>query len=365
MTAIDDTRFMADAIRLARRGLYGTSPNPRVGCVIVRDGRVIAEGFHARAGDAHAEVVALQGAREAVHGATAYVSLEPCAHQGRTPPCADALVRAGIARVVAATEDPNPRVAGSGLARLRAAGIATTCGVLASEAQALNPGFFKRMRQALPLLRCKLAMSLDGRTAMASGESRWITGASAREDVQRLRARSCAVLTGIGTVLADDPRLDVRSAETGGAGARQPLRVIADSHLRTPLTARVLAAPGNCLVVAAEPHPACESALRAAGADVVCLSSGNGRIDPAALLGELALRGCNEVLVEAGATLAGALAHAGLVDEYVLYVAPVLLGSRARGLLELPLDTMAERRGLKITEVIAVGTDWRITATPG
>ena len=362
--SVEDLRFMAEAIRLARHGLYGTSPNPRVGCVIVRDGRCIAEGYHARAGGPHAEVAALQAAREDVRGATVFVSLEPCAHHGRTPPCAEALVRAGVARVVTATMDPNPCVAGKGLALLEAAGIATLCGVLEHEARALNPGFFRRMQGGLPLVRCKLAMSLDGRTGMASGESRWITGGAAREDVQRLRARSCAVLSGIGTVLADDPRLDARCAEAGGAGARQPLRVIADSGLRLPPQARVLAPPGNCLVVGAREEPARAATLRAAGAEVLLFADREGRVDPAALLRELAARGCNEVLVEAGATFAGALAAAGLVDEYVLYAAPVLLGSRARALLELPLDTMAERRRLRITEVIAVGADWRVTAVP-
>jgi diaminohydroxyphosphoribosylaminopyrimidine deaminase/5-amino-6-(5-phosphoribosylamino)uracil reductase len=360
----NDLRFMANTIRLARRGLYGAPPNPRVGCMIVRDDRVIAEGFHARAGSAHAEAAALAGAREDVRGATAYVSLEPCAHQGRTPPCAEALLNAGITRVVAACEDPNPLVAGKGLARLRAAGIDTVCGVLADEARALNPGFFRRMQEGVPQVRCKLAMSLDGRTAMASGESRWITGTAARADGQRQRARSCVVLSGIGTVLADDPRLDVRAAEAGGADARQPLRVVADSCLRLPVTAQVLAVPGTCLVAAARPDASREAALRAAGAEVLQVAGEDGRIDLRALLRALATRGCNEVLVEAGATLAGALAAARLVDEYLIYMAPVLLGSRARGLLELPLDTMAERRGLRITEVVAVGSDWRITATP-
>lgn len=358
----DDNRFMATAIRLARHGLNSTSPNPRVGCVLVRNGELIAEGWHPRAGEPHAEALALAKASENAHGATAYVTLEPCSHHGRTGPCADALVAAGIARVVVATEDPNPRVRGRGIARLRAAGIEVEVGVLASEARALNPGFFARMTRGRPWLCCKLAMSLDGRTAMASGESQWITGESARQDVQRLRARSCAVMTGIGTVLRDDPRLDVRLGDA--ASARQPLRVVLDSKLRTPPDARLTATPGHALVVHADAHPGREQALVGAGCELLRLPDGQGRVALPALLDALAARECNEVLLEAGAALCGAFAAAGLIDEYRIYMAPVLLGSHARPLMELPFEHMAERLQLTITAVEAVGEDWRITAVP-
>ena len=358
----DDTRFMATAIRLARHGLDSTSPNPRVGCVLVRNGELIAEGWHNRAGEPHAEALALAVAGENARGGTAYVTLEPCSHHGRTGPCADALVAAGTARVVVATEDPNPRVRGQGIARLRAAGIEVEVGVLASEARALNPGFFARMTRGRPWLCCKLAMSLDGRTAMASGESQWITGESARQDVQRLRARSCAVMTGIGTVLRDDPRLDVRLGDA--ASARQPLRVVLDSQLRTPPGARLTAGPGHALLVHAESDPSREQALIAAGCELLRLPDGQGRVALPALLEALAARECNEVLLEAGAALCGAFAAAGLIDEYRIYMAPVLLGSNARPLLELPFEHMAERLQLRITAVEAVGEDWRITAVP-
>ena len=358
----DDTRFMALAIRLARHGMDRTSPNPRVGCVLVHSGALLAEGWHARAGEPHAEALALAVAGERARGATAYVTLEPCSHHGRTGPCADALIAAGISRVVVATEDPNPRVSGQGLARLRAAGIEVLVGVLASEARALNPGFFSRMTRGRPWLCCKLATSLDGRTAMASGESQWITGEAARQDIQRLRARSCAVLTGVGTVLADDPRLDVRLGDA--AIARQPLRVVLDSQLRTPPDARLTASPGHALVVHADAHPGREQALVGAGCELLRLPDGQGRVALPALLEALAARECNEVLLEAGATLCGAFAAAGLIDEYRIYMAPVLLGSRARPLLELPFEHMAERLQLTVTAVEAVGEDWRITAIP-
>lgn len=355
-TAEDDIRYMAQALRLARRGLDTTTPNPRVGCVLVRDGAVIAEGWHRRAGEPHAEVVALDMLGGSAHGATAYVSLEPCNHTGRTPPCSDALIKAGIVRVVCAAEDPNPRVAGAGLARLRAAGIEVTAGVLAAQAVTLNAGFFSRMQRGRPTVICKLAMSLDGRTAMASGESKWITGEAARADVQRLRARSCAVVTGVGTVLADDPRLDVRD------GARQPLRVVVDSHLRTPASARLLDPPGEVLLVAADGDTT--ALCQHAGAEVLRLQGADGKVDLRALLATLATRECNEVLLESGPTLVGAFAKADLIDEYRIYMAPVFLGSVARPLLELPFSRMAERMQLRITGMDAVGDDWRISAVP-
>lgn len=354
----EDSRFMAQALRLAQKGLDTSSPNPRVGCVIVKDGRVVAEGWHRRAGEPHAEAIALAAAGESARGGTAYVTLEPCSHHGRTPPCADALIAAGVARVVAATQDPNPRVAGNGFASLMAAGVHVDTGVLGAEAAALNAGFFSRMQRGRPRVLCKLAMSLDGRTAMASGESKWITGEAARADVQRLRARSCAVVSGIGTVLADDPRLDVRGGE------RQPLRVIVDTALRTTPVARVLAPPGRALIVHSVVDSARESALRDAGADLMHLPADDGRVALLALLERLAARECNEVLLEAGATLAGAFAQAGLIDEYRIYMAPVLLGSRARPLMELPFTQMSERLQLRITAIEPVGDDWRIRAEP-
>jgi diaminohydroxyphosphoribosylaminopyrimidine deaminase/5-amino-6-(5-phosphoribosylamino)uracil reductase len=353
-----DIRYMAQALRLARLGLNTTSPNPRVGCVMVRDDQVVAEGWHQRPGEAHAEADALTRAGEAARGATAYVTLEPCSHHGRTPPCADALIAAGVVRVVCATEDPNPQVAGKGIARLRNAGVEVRSGVLASEATELNAGFFSRMQRGRPRVVCKMAMSLDGRTAMASGESKWITGEAARADVQRLRARSCAVVTGAGTVLADDPRLDVREA------SRQPLRVVVDSALRTPAVARVLSPPGAMLLAHATDPETKAVALQAAGAMLLRVPGEDRRVDLHALLAALADRECNEVLLESGATLAGAFAQAGLIDEYRFYMAPVLLGSSARPLMDLPFAHMAERLALRVTAIDAVGDDWRISALP-
>jgi diaminohydroxyphosphoribosylaminopyrimidine deaminase/5-amino-6-(5-phosphoribosylamino)uracil reductase len=362
---ISDRRFMAEAIRLAERGLYTTSPNPRVGCVIVRGERVIARGFHRRAGCAHAEVEALNAAVEALAGATAYVTLEPCSHHGRTPPCADALVASGVGRVVVAGRDPNPMVAGEGIRRLREAGVAVSEGLLETEARELNPGFFKRMMCGLPWVRLKLATSLDGRTAMASGESKWITSTAARRDVQRLRARSCAVLTGVETILHDDPRLDVRAEDIGLEGpVRQPLRVVVDSRLRVPPAARIFGEPGEVILASAVRESRAEAALQSVGANLLCLPDARGRVDLRALLQHLAEAQCNEVLIEAGAKLAGSALAAGLVDELVAYVAPVLMGSAARPLVELPFVRMEERMPLVVTDIVAVGSDWRITAKP-
>ena len=363
---ITDVRHMAQAIGLARRGLCTTAPNPRVGCVIAQGERVVARGFHRRAGQAHAEVEALRAAREPVRGATAYVTLEPCSHRGRTPPCADALIDAGVARVVSASLDPNPLVAGSGLERLRAAGIAVESGILEREAVALNPGFFKRMRTGMPWVRVKLAMSLDGRTAMADGSSKWITAEAARADVQRLRAQSCAIVTGVGTVLQDDPRLDVRIAtEDDVTPGRQPLRVVVDSQLRMPPSARVIGGAGDTLLATAARDVARERALADAGVTLLHLPAPDGRVDLRALLAHLAVAQCNEVLVEAGATLAGAALRAGLVDELIIYMAPTLMGSAARPLLDLPFASMDEKLGLQISDITAVGSDWRITASVG
>jgi diaminohydroxyphosphoribosylaminopyrimidine deaminase/5-amino-6-(5-phosphoribosylamino)uracil reductase len=366
MDAVEDRRWMARAIRLAARGLETTTPNPRVGCVIVRDGVALAEGWHERAGGPHAEAAALAAARVPLAGATAYVSLEPCSHHGRTPPCADALVRAGIARVVAAGLDPDPRVRGRGMARLSSAGVATHAGLLEAEAAELNRGYLRRIAGGRPWLRCKLAMSLDGRTAMASGESRWITGDAARRDVQRLRARSCAILTGAGTVRADDPRLDVRTPQARQATPpRQPLRVVLAGREPLEATARVFAPPGHALVLRRGADAGLATALAGRGVEVMTLpGDADGAVDPVAVIAELAARQCNEVLLESGPTLAGAFARAGLIDEYVIYMAPVLLGSRARALLELPFERMAERLGLHVVDVSAVGGDWRISAVP-
>ncbi len=357
----EDRRYMAHTLQLARRGLYGTDPNPRVGCVLVRGGEVVGEGWHARAGEPHAEVHALRQAGARARGASAYVSLEPCAHHGRTPPCADALLGAGVSRVVAAMEDPNPQVAGRGLARLREAGVAVAVGLLTAQAETLNPGYIQRMRTGRPFVRCKLAMSLDGRTAMASGESKWITGAPAREDVQRLRARSSALMTGVGTVLADDPNLTVR---LDGA-ERQPLRVIVDTHLSTPPTARLLQQPGHTLIVTVSEEGDVAAALRERGAEVAILPDTQGRVDLPAVLDLLGQREMNEIMLETGATLSGAMLAAGLVNELIIYLAPVLMGDAARGLFHLPgLDAMAARMSLRISDIRRVGDDWRITATP-
>ncbi|MGY2172452.1 bifunctional diaminohydroxyphosphoribosylaminopyrimidine deaminase/5-amino-6-(5-phosphoribosylamino)uracil reductase RibD [Pseudomonas gingeri] len=366
--AVLDAHYMARALELARKGRYSTHPNPRVGCVIVRDGVVVGEGWHVRAGEPHAEVHALREAGENARGATAYVTLEPCSHFGRTPPCADALVKAGVGRVVAAMQDPNPEVAGRGLKRLADAGIAVHSGVLEGEARAINQGFLKRMEHGLPFVRVKLAMSLDGRTAMASGESQWITGPAARSAVQRLRAQSSVVLTGADTVLADKARLTVRPAELGLdpelttlAERRPPLRVLIDGRLRVPLDAAFFLA-GPALVVTCATTVSAD--YQAAGHEVLSVPGSDGQVDLRQLLGLLAARGVNELLVEAGPRLAGAFARQGLVDEYQIFVAGRFLGSSARPLLDWPLERMSEAPRLKITEMRAVGDDWRVTAIP-
>ncbi len=366
--AVLDAHYMARAIELARRGLYTTHPNPRVGCVIVRDGQVVGEGWHVRAGEGHAEVHALRQAGELARGATAYVTLEPCSHHGRTPPCADALVNAGLARVVAAMQDPNPQVAGRGLKRLADVGIEVLSGVLEGEARGLNPGFLKRMEHGVPYVRVKLAMSLDGRTAMASGESKWITGPAARSAVQRLRARSSVVLTGADSVLADGARMTVRAEELGLdpattalATERPPLRVLIDGRLRVPLTAPFFQA-GPTLVVTCTAGAA--DTYQQQGHELLVMDAVDGHVGLAHLLKLLAARGTSEILVEAGPTLAGAFARHGLVDEYQLFVAGQFLGSSARPLLDWPLARMSEAPRLKIIEMRAVGDDWRVIAVP-
>jgi len=353
-----DHEFMARALQLAGRGLFTTSPNPRVGCVLVGNGIVVGEGWHQRAGEAHAEVHALQMAGPQARGATAYVTLEPCSHHGRTPPCVDALLAAGIGRVVAAMEDPNPLVAGQGLARLHAAGVVAESGLLEHEARELNIGFVSRMLRGRPWVRLKAAASLDGRTALSSGESQWITGADARRDGHRWRARACAILTGIGTVRDDDPQLNVRDVET----TRQPLRVVVDSRLELSPTARLLSG-GKVLVVAAADAPERAAVLRAAGAEVLLPPSPAGQVDLPALLGELARRGINELHVEAGFRLNGSLLREGLVDEILLYLAPSLIGDASRGLFDLPaLSSLAGQRRVEWRDVSRVGADLRVVA---
>jgi len=383
-----DHQCMARALELARRALYTTDPNPRVGCVLAHDGLIIAEGFHARAGEPHAERNALATAGEHARGATAYVTLEPCSHTGRTGPCADALIDAGVARVVAAMQDPNPQVAGSGLQRLRDAGIQVDTGLQEADARALNPGFVLRMSQGRPLIRIKAAASLDGRTAMASGESQWITGPEAREDVQRLRARSSAIVTGIGTVLADRPSYTVRPeqwrhGEYADGPVRAPLRVILDPALRTPVDSPVVTADGPCLIAHADQPGAAPDdrrrALEHAGAELLALPRARAASDSAepaataraerrgldlhALIAELTRRECNEVLVECGATLSGAFVREGLFDELIVYLAPTLLGSDARGLLDLPFERMDQQVRLQWRDLRRVGDDLRLTLT--
>jgi len=365
-----DREWMSRALELAARGLYTTEPNPRVGCVLVQGENLVGEGWHVQAGEGHAEVNALAQAGEQARGATAYVTLEPCSHTGKTPPCADALIKAGVSRVVAAMQDPNPLVAGQGLQRLRDAGIAVDCGLLEAQAQELNPGFIKRMQQGLPWVRVKLAMSLDGRTAMASGESKWITGPAARADVQRLRARSGAVISGADSVLLDDSALTVRASELGlpldeasAAVQRQPLRVLIDSLRRVPLEQRFFRETGPTLVISTSAEQAAES-YQAIGSELLALPGDDGKVDLTTVLRTLAERGCNEVLVEAGAALSGAFWRAGLVDELIVYMAPRLLGSQARPLMQLPFESMSEAMDVAVSDMRAIGQDWRITARP-
>jgi diaminohydroxyphosphoribosylaminopyrimidine deaminase / 5-amino-6-(5-phosphoribosylamino)uracil reductase len=358
MFSAADHEFMARALRLAENGLLTTTPNPRVGCVLVRDGVVVGEGWHLKAGEPHAEVHALRAAGQAAHGATAYVTLEPCSHHGRTPPCCEALLSAGVVRVVAAMEDPNPLVAGQGLAWLRDAGIETACGLLEAEARELNIGFVSRMTRGRPWVRLKAAASLDGRTALNNGASQWITGTEARQDGHRWRARACALLTGIGTVREDDPLLTVRGIDT----RRQPLRVVVDSRLEIRPTAQIL--QGDCvLVVGGAENHLLASVVEAAGAEVIFLPDESGKVDLAALMRELAKRGVNELHVEAGFKLNGSLLRAGLVDELLLYLAPSLIGDASRGLFNLPeIASLAEKRPLQWRDVRQVGADLRVLA---
>jgi diaminohydroxyphosphoribosylaminopyrimidine deaminase/5-amino-6-(5-phosphoribosylamino)uracil reductase len=360
MFSLDDRRHMTRALQLAARGRRTTPPNPMVGAVLVRDGGVVGEGWHVQAGDDHAEIIALRDAGDLASGATLFVTLEPCSHHGRTPPCAEAVAAAGVSRVVAAMVDPNPAVSGKGLEHLEAAGIEVASGLLESQAAELNRGFIKRMREGVPWVTVKIAASLDGATAMASGESQWITGSAARADVQRLRAESGAVMTGVGTVIADDPRLTVREPD---ARARQPLRVILDSDLRTPVTAEVLGQPGETRIYFCG-EPVREDLVER-GAALVPVRDDRRGVCIADVLTDLGSIGINHVLVEAGAQLAGSLAAGGWVDEYVLYQAPRLLGSTTRPMLDTPgwlrLD---QGLALDVIDTRLVGRDVRIVARP-
>lgn len=358
-TAVDHG-MMGRALQLAENGLWTTSPNPRVGCVLVRDGWIVGEGWHEKAGEPHAEVHALRAAGPKARGATAYVTLEPCSHHGRTPPCAEALIAAGVSRVVAAMTDPNPLVAGKGLALLQVAGIETSSGLLENEASELNIGFVSRMTRGRPWLRLKAAASLDGKTALNNGVSQWITGPEARRDGHRWRARACAILTGIGTVRDDDPQLNVREVDT----PRQPLRVVVDSKLETPLSARILQG-GQVLIAGAVDDVARQAALRAAGAEVLILPNAQGKVELKTLLEELGRRGINEVHAEAGFKLNGSLLREGLVDELLLYLAPCLIGHDASGLFNLPeLTSLDGKQRLQVRDLRQIGADIRVLARP-
>lgn len=355
-----DHECMATALRLARRGMFTTDPNPRVGCVIARGETVIGLGWHEQAGGPHAEVAALKDAGESARGGAAYVTLEPCGHHGRTPPCVEALIEAGIKRVVVAAKDSNPEVNGSGLQRLQAAGVSVEAGLMSTESEALNAGFMMRMKAGRPWVRIKSAVSLDGKTALQNGQSKWISGQASRQDVQRWRARSSAILTGIGTVLADDPAMDARIDQP----VRQPLRVIVDSRWRTPPGSRILAGSGAALI-AGDSSVAVPEELDAGEARCLPLPARNSGIDLLALLQALAGLEINEIQVEAGVRLCGALLKAQLVDEILIYQAPVLLGEGGPGLFGIgPLESMDERTHLKVLETSQIGDDLRIRLQP-
>ena len=362
-TNVSDNEYMQRALRLAKRGLYTTDPNPRVGCVLVKDGKIIGEGWHKRAGDPHAEILALRQAGDSANGSTVYVTLEPCCHTGKTPPCADSLIKAGVAKVISAMVDPNPLVAGEGLEKLRKNGIVTESGLLENQARSLNPGFIKRMEKGLPYVCVKMAMSMDGRTAMASGESQWITDKAARRDVQFLRARSSVILTGIDTVLSDNPSMNVRlsAKELDIEGeVRQPTRVVLDSQMRFPTDANICKPEGNVLILTAS-----DASKIIPGCDVEKVPAVGGHVDLHKAMKLLADKEFNEVHVEAGAKLSGALLKNQLVDELVFYIAPYLMGDEARGLFSLPgLSEMKDKISLDIQNVRMIGKDMRITARP-
>ena len=367
---IADREFMSRALELAAKGRYTASPNPTVGCVLVRDASAIGEGYTRPAGGNHAEVEALGDlSKAATSGATAYVTLEPCSHTGKTGPCVDALINAEISRVVIACEDPNPKVAGQGIKLLEQAGIEVACGLFEDQAREINKGFMKRQEHGTPWVLVKMAASLDGRTAMASGQSQWITTPASRKDVQRLRAASCAIITGIGTQMMDDPSLTVRinNDDVGVEDSlRQPLRVVVDSRMQMSPESRMLAQPGDTLIATLDQSEQREKALalKAAGADVVFLPALDGHVDLQQLLLELARRECNNVMVEAGAGLAGAFVAEGLLDELVCYWAPKLFGSDARPMFELPIQTIDAHLALSVKDIRQIGEDIRITLRP-
>ncbi len=356
MFSSDDHAYMSQALQLAEKGLYSTSPNPRVGCVIVRDGKIVGSGWHVKTGQPHAEINALNIAGGAAQGATVYLTLEPCSHYGRTHPCAEALIKAKVAKVIIAMQDPNPLVAGKGTSLLKQSGINVLVGLMGEWAKDLNVGFVSRMTNNRPWVRMKIAASLDGKTALNNGVSQWITGEAARHDGHRLRARSCAILTGIGTVLEDDPQLSVRFIET----PRQPLRIIIDSRLKIPTTARVLRGEGE-LIFTTTDNKERISALKEVGARPIILPNEKGKIDLAGLMQILADFEINELLVEAGNRLSSAFIREGLVDELIIYLAPHLIGNRAMGMLQLPeLTDLSEKYNLKIKDLRMVGEDIRI-----
>jgi len=358
----EDCEFMARALQLARKAMYSAHPNPRVGCVLVGEGRIVGEGWHQKSGEAHAEVIALENAGASAKAATVYVTLEPCAHHGKTAPCTEALIKAGIAEVVVAMQDPFHEVDGDGLGALQKAGIAVRVGLMNDEAAKLNEGFVSRVTRKRPFVRLKTASSLDGCTAMEDGESQWITGPEARADVQRLRASSGAVMTGIGTVLADDPSLTVREEGLAIEGM-QPLRVILDQQLRMPLSARMLTLPGDTAIFCTDDSN--RAALESAGASVTVVPGASDGADLDVVLARLAELGINDVLVEAGHTLAGSLLTSGLVDELVIYQSPHIMGSLTQGMFSTPAwQNMSQRMQLDIIDVRRVGADTRITARP-
>ena len=379
----EDHTYMTRALQLAEQGLYSTQPNPRVGCVIVKDGKIVGEGAHLKAGEPHAEVFAIRQAGDKTKGATAYVTLEPCSHTGLTPPCSQAIIDAGITKAIIAMQDPNPLVAGSGLAHLQAHHIETASGLMQAQAEALNPGFISRMTKEKPFVRCKIAASLDGKTALNNGASQWITSEAARLDVQHWRARSCAILTGIGTVLADNPRMTVRattntpspsmgearlgaSQKNGGEGEaiRQPLKIIVDSQLQTPIDAKILQG-GNVLIAFAFDAHSNADALYELGAELLCIPNSEGKVCLNTLLSHLAHREINEVLTEAGEGLNGALLAQNLIDELLIYYAPKLMGSVAKGMFALPeLTQMNQAIDLQMLDLRQIGVDIRLRAKP-
>ncbi len=355
-----DHAFMSQALQLAEKGLYTTSPNPRVGCVITQNNTIVGNGWHAKAGQPHAEINALATAGAAAHGATAYITLEPCSHHGRTPPCVDALIQAGIARTVIAMQDPNPRVLGNGIAALKQAGISAQTGLMQDQAEALNAGFIKRMQHKKPWVRLKVAASLDGKTALNNGQSQWITSEPARQDGHRWRARSCAIMTGIGTIRADNPRLTVRHIPV----SRQPKKIIIDNHLALPVDADVLKDGDACIFTAATGNTAKVASLERMGIHVIpAEQTDQGQINLASVMTTLAQLECNEILVEAGSTLNGALIHAGLVDELIIYMAPSLLGGNAKDMFQWPeFTSLSQKITLQITDLRMIGQDVRMIA---